>query len=124
MVWSLRTSSSEYCSPWTRIILLTPPPVQVIRREKILAERDPPREIDRSFDRTRAYAETVKEVGVTHNISVVDAWTAIWTAAGQKESALTPFLSDGLHLTDEGYAVRSHLSQICTRRVIPVPGGV
>jgi isoamyl acetate esterase len=105
MVQALRSPSSDYYSPWTRIILFTPPPVQVVTRGRVLAERDPPRENDRDFDHSKKYAEATKELAARLKVPVVDAWESIWKAAGEKEEGLTPFLSDGLHLTDEGYGV-------------------
>jgi len=70
-----------------------------------LTERDPPREIDRNFEHTKKYADVTKELAAKLQVPVVDVWEEIWKASGENEDALTPFLSDGLHLTDKGYAV-------------------
>ena len=69
-----------------------------------LAARDPPRVPDRDAENTRLYAEAVKEVGKEHGVPVVDTWTPI-NALAEKEGSLDRFLSDGLHLTADGYAV-------------------
>jgi len=81
-------------------------------RGRALAERDPPQKNDRDFDNSKKYAEATKEVGARLKVPVVDAWETIWKAGGEKEEGLTPFLSDGLHLTDKGYAV-SCLAAFC-----------
>ncbi|CCA70635.1 hypothetical protein PIIN_04571 [Serendipita indica DSM 11827] len=105
MVQALRTPSSEYYAPWTRIILLTPPPIQVDAWAQHIAERDPPKDMDRTWENTKAYADAAKEVARELRVPVVDAWDAIWKAAGEETLGLTRFLSDGLHLTREGYEV-------------------
>jgi lysophospholipase L1-like esterase len=71
----------------------------------VLAERVPPRENDRDFDHSKRYAEATKELAARLEVPVVDVWEAIWKAAGEEEEGLTPFPSDGLHLTDQGYDV-------------------
>ncbi|KAJ7470598.1 SGNH hydrolase-type esterase domain-containing protein [Mycena latifolia] len=91
--------------PSTKIILITPPPVNTHQRAADLASREPPFALDRTFDTTKAYAEGVKEAAAATKVSVVDVWTAIWKAAGEREEALSKYLSDGLHLHPEGYTV-------------------
>lgn len=97
--------SSDYYSPHTRILLFTPPPIQEERRAQELASRDPPEALDRSWDNTKLYVDAVKEVSTLLKVPVVDIWDLIWTAAGEQKEALSMFLSDGLHLTKEGYEV-------------------
>ncbi|KZT29891.1 GDSL Lipase/Acylhydrolase [Neolentinus lepideus HHB14362 ss-1] len=96
-------SSPYYCSS-TRVILITPPPVNTLQRGSLLAARDPPRVLDRDFDVTQQYAEAVKEVGKKEGVPVVDIWTSIWEAAGKVEKDLSKYLNDGLHLNADGYA--------------------
>ena len=117
MIQAVRSPSSERHSPWTRIILLTPPPIQVDRWAEHLAERDPPKEMDRTWENTKAYADAVKQVAEAQKVPVVDAWSAIWTAAGEELAGLTRFLSDGLHLTKEGYEVSTVIGQTLFDRV-------
>lgn len=59
----------------------------------------------RTFEVTKAYAEEVKKVGEAENVSVVDAWTCVWKAAGKSKEGVKRFLTDGLHLSKAGYEV-------------------
>ncbi|KAF9533476.1 SGNH hydrolase-type esterase domain-containing protein [Crepidotus variabilis] len=89
----------------TRIILISPPPVNTIVRKADLESRSPPMKLDREFDITRAYADAVRDVAKGEGVAFVDVWSRIWEAAGQNESALQKFLVDGLHLNAEGYNI-------------------
>ena len=102
MVSLVKSSSSE---TQTRILLISPPPVNTIARRADLASRDPPQELDRDFDVTRRYADVVADVAREEGVAFVDVWNRIWDKAGREESGLTKFLVDGLHLSGEGYAV-------------------
>lgn len=115
MIQALGSASSEYYSPSTKIILFTPPPIHEGLWLEFLESRDPPVEMDRSWARTRSYADAVKEIAVSLKVPVVDTWEVIWTAAGEKIEALPMFLSDGLHLTPEGYDVRCGLNGASTK---------
>ncbi|THH10184.1 hypothetical protein EW145_g1484 [Phellinidium pouzarii] len=99
----VRNPASAWYSPETKIILITPPPINTNQRRAELAAKNPPQKLDRAFDVTAEYAETVRRVGAREQISVVDAWQVVWDAAGQKEEALSKYLTDGLHVTAEGY---------------------
>ena len=88
------------------IVLIAPPPVNTYQRGADLASRDPPKELDRSFEVTKQYAEAVKEVGSEKAVPVVDVWTVLWEAVGKDERKLDQVLSDGLHLNAAGYEVR------------------
>ncbi|KAJ7489866.1 SGNH hydrolase-type esterase domain-containing protein [Mycena galericulata] len=96
---------SPYYSPSTKIILITPPPVNTYQRAADVGSRDPPLALDRNFETTREYAEGVKAAAAASQVSVVDVWTAMWKAAGEKEEALSEYLSDGLHLNANGYKI-------------------
>ncbi|KAJ7694204.1 SGNH hydrolase-type esterase domain-containing protein [Mycena rosella] len=96
----VQSPESPYYSPSTRVILITPPPLNSHQRPA----RDPP-VADRTFEITKEYAEGVKEAAAATKVSVVDVWTAIWKAAGENEASMSAYLSDGLHLKPEGYAV-------------------
>lgn len=97
LVNMVRSPTSPYYSPCTRIILITPPPVNSHQRQ------------DRYFDATKSYAEVVREVGTTLHVPVADVWTAMWDASGHDERALEKFLYDGLHLNEAGYEVTYNL---------------
>jgi hypothetical protein len=65
--------------------------------------------MDRSWEHSKSYADAVLELGKELNLPVLNAWDVIWKAAGAQTEGLVMFLSDGLHLTKEGYEV-SNLS--------------
>lgn len=98
--------SSEWYSPETKIILLTPPPCNTLQRGAELSGRHPPRPLDRQFDVTTQYAEAVREVGRKENVPVVDVYTRLWEGCGKEEKNLTKYLSDGLHVNADAYDVR------------------
>jgi hypothetical protein len=98
----VKSPTSAYYSPETRIILITPPPVNT----KQWNRPDSPR----VFETTRSYAAAVKEVGEKENVPVADVWTKIFDAAGRSEEACEKYLSDGLHLTSDGYNVCANLN--------------
>ncbi|EPQ54261.1 SGNH hydrolase [Gloeophyllum trabeum ATCC 11539] len=99
----VKSPDSPYHSPSTRVILITPPPVNTYQRGADLATRNPPLDLDRKFEVTQQYAEAVKEVGAKEGVPVVDIWSSIWEAAGKVERDLSRYLNDGLHLNAEGY---------------------
>ncbi|KAH7922810.1 SGNH hydrolase [Leucogyrophana mollusca] len=93
LIHMVTSPASAWYSPDTRIILITPPPVNTYQWD------------GRVFDATKSYAEAVKEVGLKENIPVADVWTEIWEAAGKDEKSCERFLSDGLHLNAAGYEI-------------------
>ena len=105
MVNMIKSPISPYYSPTTRIILITPPPVNTFQRRADLESRQPPLSLDRNFEVTKAYAASVRAVASSENVALVDVWTVLWEAAGQDESSLSKFLWDGLHPNAEGYRV-------------------
>ena len=106
----VKSPSSEYYSPKTRILLISPPPVNTYQRGAALASRDPPRACDREFRFTKLYADAVVETASETGVAVADVWTVVWEAAGKEEQALGAYLSDGLHLNARGYEVWRHLN--------------
>jgi len=106
MVRMVQDPDSPYHSPETRIVLITPPPVSEKVRGADLASRNPPIALDRSASNTKRYAEAVTELAKNLSLPVVDLYTPIASAAGDDEDRLKTYLSDGLHLTPEGYTVR------------------
>ena len=106
LIAMVHNSTSEYYSPDTRVLLLTPPPVGEAQRNADLASRNPPLKPDREWNNTKAYADAVIEIGKGKpRVGVVDMWEAIWVAAGEDVARLPEFLNDGLHLTVAGYQV-------------------
>lgn len=101
----VQSPKSEYYSPNTRIILVTPPPINTYQRRADLEGRDPPIALDRDFETTKLYAETVKDVAREEEVGIVDIWTKMWDAVGHEEQALSKFLGDGLHMNNAGYQV-------------------
>ncbi|KAM5542561.1 hypothetical protein V8D89_003522 [Ganoderma adspersum] len=105
LIWMVSSPESPRYSPATRVVLLTPPPVNTLQWSVRQASRDPPAALDRDFEVTRTYAEAAKEVGQSEGVPVVDVWTKFWEGAGRVEAELKKYLTDGLHLNEEGYAV-------------------
>ncbi|KAI0654738.1 SGNH hydrolase [Cubamyces menziesii] len=105
LIWMVRAPESPHYSPETRIILMTPPPVNTAQRERAQLAKSPPKELDREFETTRRYAEAAKEVGKAESVPVVDLWENLYEAAGREEEKLEDFLTDGLHLNEKGYAI-------------------
>ncbi|CCM03909.1 uncharacterized protein FIBRA_06060 [Fibroporia radiculosa] len=103
LVRTVTDSASAHYSPVTRILLLTPPPVNTHQWAAHRAEQN--QTLDRNFEKTRTYAQAVRDVGKQVGVPVVDLWTALWDACGHVEEQLSEYLSDGLHLTDRGYAI-------------------
>lgn len=94
LVNMVKSPASAHYSPDTRVIFITPPPVNTHQWTA------------RIFEETKLYAEAVKEVAAEVDVPVADVWTEIWEAAGRDERACAQFLSDGLHLNAAGYQVR------------------
>ncbi|EJU05473.1 SGNH hydrolase [Dacryopinax primogenitus] len=101
----LRSPSSAYHSPHTRLLLITPPPFSSLQRGSILASRTPPEPLDRDQAVTRAYAQAVRELGEEQAIPVVDMYTLLWEGAGGKEEGLDKWMQDGLHVNAAAYEV-------------------
>ena len=106
----VRSPASEYHSPKTRILLISPPPVNTYQRGADLASRNSPRKCDREFEFTKLYAEAVVKVAQEEGVAAADVWSAVWEAVGNDEQALREYLLDGLHLNAKGYEVREYPS--------------
>ncbi|KAG8954693.1 hypothetical protein FRC04_011126 [Tulasnella sp. 424] len=110
MVSMVQSPDSEYYSPETRIILITPPPFSEAARAADLAARDPPMALDRKSEVTKKFADAVIELGKELDVPVVDVYTPIWKATDNGDpKKLGKYLYDGLHLSREGYAVMYEL---------------
>ncbi|KAL4896854.1 SGNH hydrolase-type esterase domain-containing protein [Aspergillus ambiguus] len=95
----------------TKIIVITPPAVNEYQMDP--GDGTP---LARTASHTKIYADAAREIATSSGIPVADAWTAFMTAAGWKEgdalvgskeipnnTKLESLLTDGLHLTTEGY---------------------
>ncbi|KAI8998989.1 SGNH hydrolase [Trametes punicea] len=105
LLWMVHSPESAHYSPETRVVLMTPPPVNTMQRERAQRAKSPPKELDREFETTRRYAEAVGDVGRQERVPVVDVWRNLYEAAGMKEERLEDYLTDGLHLNEKGYAI-------------------
>lgn len=103
----LRDPSSEFYAPDTVIIILSPPPVCIPQRAADVRQRwGPDVELDRSAERTRQFAVAAQEVASDRNVGFVPVYDEMMQAAGpDPDEGLPRLLSDGLHLTPEGYQV-------------------
>jgi len=119
MINMIKSPTSPYYSPTTRIILITPPPVNTFQRRADLESRVPPFALDRDFEVTKAYAESVREVSRSEDVALVDVWSAVWEAAGEDEKSLSKFLRDGLHLNAEGYRIMYEALVATIKEVYP-----
>ena len=111
LIRTVRSPDSPRYSPDTRIILLTPPPVDPKRWARTVedtVEDSLQGMFQRKFEVTRQYAEAASDVGAREGVPVVDVWTDIWEAAGRDMGRLGEYLWDGLHLNEKGYAVSLH----------------
>ncbi|ORX69154.1 SGNH hydrolase [Linderina pennispora] len=99
-VRSLTSPTSQFYSPDTRIILITPPPVG----EKLWKERlanDGIDGLDRRNDNTKKYADAVKAVGERFSVPCIDLWTAIEDKVSEYGGYDT-YSWDGVHLNANG----------------------
>lgn len=81
----------------TRVLLLTPPPVDEARWEAHCRSRGRP--LDRKNEVTRLYARASKGVAREMQVPVVDLWRRL---GGRNPEAVAPNLGDGLHLSAQG----------------------
>lgn len=116
----VKSPSSEYHSPKTRILLISPPPVNTYQRVVDLGSRDPPRKCDREFWFTKLYAEAVVKTALEEEVAIADIWTVVWEAAGEDERSLSRYLSDGIHLNAKGYEVRGY-PNLCVKTSVDHP---
>lgn len=115
----VHSPSSRYHKPNTRIILISPPPINTYQRRADLESRSPPQLLDRDFETTRKYAEAVRRVAQEKRVGFTDVWTVLWEAAGKDEASLSKFLYDGLHLNREGYQLMYHALVETIRNTYP-----
>ncbi|KAJ1744602.1 isoamyl acetate-hydrolyzing esterase, partial [Coemansia sp. RSA 1591] len=75
LVMLLRDPNSDYYSPDTRIVFITPPAVGDRMIEDVAGRNG--YAPDRKNSVTKLYADAVKKVARKHDLPVVDIWTAI-----------------------------------------------
>lgn len=102
-----RSESSPHFSPGTTIFLLPPPPISISQRKEDVLAKWGHENLDRTFERTKQFAEAVREVAEQRQVVFVPLFDNMMAAAGpDPDNGLRQFLSDGLHLTPAGYQVR------------------
>lgn len=65
----------------SRLIIITPPPVNEYQLESFDASKNAPHP-SRTANHTKLYAETARQVGASLNVPVVDLWTAFMQTTG------------------------------------------
>ncbi|ORY02869.1 hypothetical protein K493DRAFT_254511 [Basidiobolus meristosporus CBS 931.73] len=99
----IRSPGSRYHSPNTRILLITPPPLDEPAWEKTCLSKG--KTLDRNAETTYSYAIGCVEVAEELNIPVVNLWRLVDDSIVEEERELCEFLVDGLHLSALGNAV-------------------
>ncbi|KAJ7558987.1 hypothetical protein O6H91_04G064400 [Diphasiastrum complanatum] len=98
---ALETIFPKGLSDTTRVILIAPPPIFEEARRTVARVRFGEKAaeyLDRTNERTRAYAEACISVAQEMGAGVVNLWSAIQ----KKSNWQTECLSDGMHLSAEG----------------------
>ncbi|KAF0342418.1 SGNH hydrolase [Gigaspora margarita] len=95
MVNLIKNPTSPYYNPETKILLITPPPMDENSWEKTCASKGD--EMNRKADITKKYAEVCVETALELNVPVVNLWKIINDHVTVKD-----YLSDGLHLNSLG----------------------
>lgn len=99
MISMIKSPDSPYYNPTTRLILITPPPLDESQWEK---HCDGP--LNRTFESAKQYAVAVRQVAKECNVVVADLWTMLVEESG--ETPFGEYLNDGLHLSAKGNRVR------------------
>ncbi|CAG8746974.1 1776_t:CDS:2, partial [Dentiscutata erythropus] len=95
MVNLIKNPVSPYYNPETKILLITPPPLDENSWEETCASRG--ESMNRKADITKKYAEICVETASELNVPVVNLWKIINDHVTVKD-----YLSDGLHLSSLG----------------------
>lgn len=117
LIRMVRAPDSAWYAPHTKVVLITPPPVNVPQWSTRL-DVEPGTPIDRDLAVTEKYTDAVREVGRSEGVVVCDVFAPLWEAAGKKEEGLAKFMHDGLHLNADGYAVSDYSSGLAQRAVM------
>lgn len=95
----VRDASSEWYSPDTKVVLITPPPIieparqagQLQRWKEFGSEGEPPK-LDRDRKVTKQYADAVLAVAAEQEVAVVDFWhELVERAGGEEPEKLAPY---------------------------------
>ena len=100
LIWMIDYIQKQ--DPKTRILLITPPPCDPIRRSHFPTPNSRP--IDRKIEFTKLYRDSCLKIGLDRKgVEVVDTWTVYLTESLECTSATThDILIDGLHLDKKG----------------------
>jgi len=102
----VQSPDSEWYSPSTKIVLITPPPISETARAADLASRDPPLACDRTAEHSKRYVDAVLALGEEFQLPTVNVYQPIWDLTENgNPTKLAIYLGDGLHLTAAGYAI-------------------
>lgn len=124
------TSSSSSSSsgetvrpPLPPIVLMTPPPVHATKWNEFCVASGR-RSFARTNEASRSYGERVIGIGRDLSLPVLDVFRLL--KGDQGEDAFSPYLTDGVHLTEEGQElIHSGLMSLVANELphlIPAPG--
>ncbi|RIA97946.1 SGNH hydrolase-type esterase domain-containing protein [Glomus cerebriforme] len=102
MIDIIKNPDSPYHSPETRILLITPPPLDEESRKKHSGV------CDRKFEITAKYAQTCVDLANKLNVPVLNLWKLFNDKVASTNVTLNDFLSDGVHLSALGNETLFH----------------
>ncbi len=104
MIIIIKSSDSPYYSPETRILLITPPPLDEDAWKK--HQNDQGKTLDRKSEITAKYAQTCVDLAIEMNVPVLNSWKLFTDKVVEDDHVtLNDFLIDGLHLSALGNEV-------------------
>ncbi|KAI8983563.1 SGNH hydrolase-type esterase domain-containing protein [Pilobolus umbonatus] len=103
MIDLVKDPQSDHYNPRLRLVLITPPPVNEVDWKKRCEEEGI--KLNRTNESARMYSEAVNAVGKEKGVVVIDIWSHLMEKVNKENYGLSDFLSDGLHLTKQGYKV-------------------
>jgi lysophospholipase L1-like esterase len=101
MINVIKDPNSPYHSPETRILLITPPPVEEEARMKHKGFKDRKSEI------TAKYAQACVDLANELNVPVLNSWKLMTDKVTTTNMTLNDLLSDGIHFSSLGNEVGS-----------------
>jgi lysophospholipase L1-like esterase len=96
MIDIIKDPDSPYYSPETRILLITPTPIEEGARKKNKGS------YDRKSETTAKYVQACEDLANELNIPVLNSWKLITDKVTSTNATLNDFLSDGIHLSSLG----------------------
>ncbi|GBC06828.1 hypothetical protein RclHR1_07070010 [Rhizophagus clarus] len=102
MINVIKDPDSPYHSSETRMLLITPPPID---EEALLKHRG---KIDRKSEISAKYAQTCVDLANELNVPVLNSWKLITDKVTLNNVALNDFLRDGLHFSSLGNETLFH----------------